>query len=162
MKYSGDENTFEQRAFELFYKPDFASVPEASIKAEFESFMQMPYTDQAKCFMQILSTLKPRPIEDNFDAVSASPSFAKCMATIDADASYELLKSDIAPSLRKIRWDQRYDQLDALKKFVDDRDMESYCSFKFEIFTDDYGRRQYCEAIMNVRPDPSEFCVKHV
>jgi len=118
----------------------------------------MPYTDQAKCFMQVLSTLQPKSIEENFEAVSESASFASCLASSDPEASYELLKDDIAPSLRKIQWDQRYDQLDSLKKFIDDRDMESYCSFKFKIFQDDYGRRQYCEAIMNVRPNPQEFC----
>lgn len=108
--------------------------------------------------MQVLSTLQPKSIEENFDKVSESASFAKCLAPIDQEASYELLKDDIAPSLRKIQWDQSFEQLDSLKKFIDDRDMESYCLIKFKIFQDDYGRRQYCEAIMNVRPDPAEFC----
>lgn len=39
MKYSGDEDPFEQQAFALFYKPNFASVAEADIKTEFEEFM---------------------------------------------------------------------------------------------------------------------------
>jgi len=51
--------------------------------------------------------------------------------------------------------------LDSLIKFIDDRDMESYCSFKFKIFKDDYARRQYCEATMNVRPKAEEFCTLH-
>jgi hypothetical protein len=31
-------------------------------------------------------------------------------------------------------------QLEDLRRFIDDRDMESYCGFKFKIFTQDYGR----------------------
>jgi len=101
----------------------------------------MPYTDQAKCFMTVLSTLEPESIEVNFEAVTASQGFADCLNEIDLDATYELLNDDIAPSLKEILWYQRYEQLGALIKFIDDRDMESYCSFKFEIFKDDYNRK---------------------
>jgi len=105
--------------------------------------------------------LNPRSIEENFKYLAESKEYAACLAEIDKDQEYRLLMEDIAPSLKRIRWYQEYEQLDSLIRFIDERDMESYCAFKFKIFFDDYDRKQYCEAIMNVKPKPVEFCNKH-
>jgi len=102
--------------------------------------MKMPYTDFAKCFLKVLSKLTPNPIESNFNLVKENPEFGDCLDQIDREKSYQLLSDDIAPSLLEIEWYQKYEQLEALARFIDDRDMESYCAFKFRIFVDDYPR----------------------
>ena len=104
MRYSLDGTDFERGAIALFYRPGFASIPEEQIKQEFEAFMEMPYTDFAKCFMEQLSPLTPKPIDINFAEVASSPRLAECLAEIDRDNAYQILSDDIAPSLEKIQW----------------------------------------------------------
>jgi hypothetical protein len=70
MQWSGDGTDFERGAIALFYRDNLASIPEDQIKQEFEAFMEMPYTDFAKCFMEVLAKLTPRPIDINFAEVS--------------------------------------------------------------------------------------------
>jgi len=69
IQFSGDGTDFERKAIELFYRPTFKDIEEEVIKRDFEAFMRMPYTDFAKCFMAVLSTLPPNPIEFNFERV---------------------------------------------------------------------------------------------
>lgn len=83
-----------------------------------------------------------------------------CLAKIDREKAYQILSDDIAPSLAKVKWDQKYQDLESLKKFIDDRDLESYCATKFRVFDKDYARQEYCEAVMNVRPKPQDYCTE--
>jgi hypothetical protein len=88
MQWSGDGTDFEKGAIALFYRSDLGTTPEEEIKKEFEAFMEMPYTNFAKCFMEVLAKETPRPIDINFRRVASSERLAKCLTEIDREEAY--------------------------------------------------------------------------